>query len=46
MKLKRDYQNVHVDSRALEDSGLLERTEDGTLQAPWDVIDAHLNLVA
>jgi len=41
-----DYKNVHVDTRALEEVGLLERTESGTLQAPWDVIDAHLSLVA
>ncbi|MEW8139155.1 MAG: MarR family transcriptional regulator [Candidatus Thiodiazotropha endolucinida] len=44
--LARDYKNVHVDARALEEVGLLERTESGTLQAPWDVIDAHLSLVA
>lgn len=42
----RDYKNVHTDARALEDVGLLERTEAGTLHAPWDVIDAHLSLVA
>lgn len=44
--LGRDYKNVHGDTRALEEVGLLERTESGTLQAPWDVIDAHLSLVA
>jgi predicted transcriptional regulator len=44
--LERDYKNVHVDTRALEEAGLLERTESGTLQAPWDIIDAHLSLVA
>jgi predicted transcriptional regulator len=44
--LARDYKNVHADTRALEKVGLLERTESGTLQAPWDVIDAHLSLVA
>lgn len=44
--LARDYKNVHTDTRALEEAGLLERTESGTLQAPWDVIDAHLSLVA
>ena len=46
MILERDYKNVHVDTRALEEVGLLARTESGTLQAPWDVIDAHLSLVA
>ena len=44
--LSRDYKNVHADTRALEEVGLLERTESGTLQVPWDVIDAHLSLVA
>ena len=44
--LARDYKNVHADTRALEEAGLLKRTETGALQAPWDVIDAHLNLVA
>ena len=44
--LERNYKNVHVDTRALEETGLLERTESGTLQAPWDIIDAHLSLVA
>jgi len=44
--LERDYKNVHVDARALENAGLLERTEAGTLQAPWDMIDAHVQLVA
>ena len=44
--LTRDYKNVHADTRVLEEAGLLERTESGTLQAPWDVIDAHLSLVA
>lgn len=42
----RNYKNVHADTRALETAGLLERTEEGTLLAPWDVIDAHLSLVA
>lgn len=44
--LARDDKNVHADTRVLEEAGLLERTGSGTLQAPWDVIDAHLNLVA
>jgi len=44
--LARDYKNVHTDTRALEEAGLLDRTESGALQAPWDVIDAHLSLVA
>lgn len=44
--LSQDYKNVHADTRALEEVGLLERRESGALQAPWDVIDAHLSLVA
>ncbi len=46
LKVDRNYKNVHVDMRELETAGLLERTEEGTLRAPWDVIDAHLSLVA
>lgn len=46
IRLERDYKNVHVDIRALEDVGLVNRTAEGTFLAPWDVIDAHLNLVA
>ena len=45
-KLQRDYKNVHVDVSALEVAGLIQRTEEGLLVAPWDVIDAHLRLVA
>ena len=44
--LERDYKNVHADVRALEDVGLLVRTEKGALHVPWDIIDAHLKLVA
>ena len=44
--LARDYKNVHADSRALEEGGLLQHTETGALHVPWDVIDAHLSLVA
>lgn len=45
-ELDRDYKNVHSDVRALEEAELLERTKDGHVQAPWDVIDAHFSLVA
>ena len=44
--LGRDYKNVHTDVQALENVGLLERTEEGALEVHWDVIDAHLKLVA
>ncbi len=45
-QLGRDYKNVHVDTGVLEDAGLLERTASNKLMVPWDVIDAHLSLVA
>ncbi len=45
-QLERDYKNVHVDASALEEVGLIQRTEEGLLVAPWDVIDAHVRLVA
>ena len=44
--LGRDYKNVHADARALEEVSLIERTKNRLLCAPWDVIDAHLRLVA
>ncbi len=45
--LDRDYKNVHTDAKALEEVGLIDRTpEDNLLSAPFDVIDAHLSLVA
>ncbi len=45
-QLERDYKNVHVDASALEEVGLIQQTEEGLLVAPWDVIDAHVRLVA
>ncbi len=44
--LERDYKNVHADVNALEAVSLIERTKDRLLCAPWDVIDAHVRLVA
>ena len=44
--LGRDYKNVHTDVQALENVGLLERTREGALRVLWDVIDAHVKLVA
>jgi predicted transcriptional regulator len=44
--LERDYKNVHTDTAALGNVDLVARTEDGLLFAPWDVIDAHVHLVA
>jgi len=45
-QLERDYKNVHADASALESSDLIQRTDEGLLIAPWDVIDAHVRLVA
>ncbi len=44
--LKRDYKNVHVDVSNLESVDLIQRDNDSLLIAPWDVIDAHVRLVA
>ncbi len=44
--LNRDYKNVHVDVSSLLQVDLIEKTKSGKINAPWDVIDAHLRLVA
>lgn len=44
--LGRDYKNVHVDTAALESVDLIQRDDEGLIVAPWDVIDAHVRLVA
>jgi predicted transcriptional regulator len=44
--LGRDYKNVHVDVVELVRLGLIERTDEGLVQVPWDEIDAHLRLAA
>ena len=38
--------NVHTDVRRLEQIGLIERTRDGKVQVPWDVVEAQLELAA
>ena len=45
-QLERNYKNVHMDVIALEDVDLIQRSEEGLLVVPWDVIDAHVRLVA
>ena len=45
-QLKRDYKNVHTDVIVLSDVDLIQRCEEGLLAVPWDVIDAHVRLVA
>ncbi len=44
--VNRNYKNVHTDARMLVTAGLLEKTQEDTVHVPWDVIDAHLSLVA
>ncbi len=44
--LERDYKNVHTDTQILIEVGLIERTEKGLLNVPWDVIDTHVRLAA
>jgi predicted transcriptional regulator len=44
--LGRDYKNVHADVVELLQIGLIERTDEGLVQVPWDEIDAHLRLAA
>jgi predicted transcriptional regulator len=45
-KLGRDYKNVHTDVGKLEYIGLIDRTEDGKIRVPWDVVEAKLMLAA
>ena len=45
-QLGRDYKNVHTDVIAWEDVDLIQRSEEGLLVVPWDVIDAHVRLFA
>ncbi len=44
--LSRDYKNVYVDVTELEAVDLIHRDNEGLTIAPWDVIDAHVRLVA
>ncbi len=45
-RLDRDYKNVHTDVSELIDVDLIQQDEEGLLFAPFDVIDAHVRLVA
>jgi predicted transcriptional regulator len=45
-ELERDVKRVHDDVGELMDCGLVERTEDGKIQVPYDVIHADFNLSA
>jgi predicted transcriptional regulator len=45
-RLKRDYKNVYHDVQALARVGLIERTEDKLLSAPWEKVVAEISLAA
>jgi predicted transcriptional regulator len=40
-RLERDYKNVHTDVSRLVQIGLIERTADGRVSVPWDVVRAE-----
>lgn len=40
-ELQRDYKNVHTDVTALLDLGLLEKSDEGGIESPWDEIVIH-----
>jgi len=44
--IKRDYKNVHHDIQVLERVGLVTRSADGRLAAPWKKIIAEIPLAA
>ena len=44
--LGRDYKNVHTDVRLLENTGLIKRTKNDQIKAPWDIVEARLLLAA
>lgn len=45
-RIKRDYKNVHHDIKMLERVGLVMRSSDGRLTAPWTKIIAEFALAA
>jgi len=45
-RMKRDYKNVHRDLQILERAGLVTRSPDGRLMAPWNKIIAEIALAA
>jgi len=40
-RLERDYKNVHTDVTSLARIGLIERTAEGSVAVPWDVVRAE-----
>ena len=45
-RMKRDYKNVHHDLQVMERVGLVTRSPDGRLTAPWKKIVAEIALAA
>jgi len=45
-RMKRDYKNVHHDLQVLERVGLVMRSTEGKLTAPWTKIVAEIALAA
>lgn len=45
-RLGRHYKNVHTDVARLIELGLVEKTKEGKVLVPWDVIAAELRLAA
>ena len=43
-RLQRDYKNVYHDAQALERVGLIVRTADKRLSAPWEKVVAEISL--
>ena len=44
--LSRDYKSVHGDVSRLMEIGLIEKREDGLIEAPYDKIVSEINLKA
>jgi predicted transcriptional regulator len=45
-ELGRDYKNLHTDVQRLKEIGLVERGENDNVEAPWDTVEARLQLAA
>ncbi len=45
-RLARDYKSVHGDVGRLMEIGLIEKREDGLIEAPYDKIISEINLKA
>jgi len=45
-RLQRDYKNLYHDAQILERVGLIVRTVDKRMSAPWEKVVAEINLAA